>query len=183
MRRGVTDFIIGTMVAAQSHTPGRRRVSGFTLIELLIVVAVVAILAMVAYPSFIDSVRKSRRQDAMTLINQLAQAQERWRGSCTTYATLPATATAAAPNNCDVATSGLGVPNPSSGYYTAALSGVTAAGYSVTATAAGAQASDTSCAVLRLTLAGGNMAYLAGASVATLANVTTDANARRCWSR
>jgi type IV pilus assembly protein PilE len=37
---------------------------GFTLIELMIVVAVVGILAAIAYPSYQDSVRKSRRADA-----------------------------------------------------------------------------------------------------------------------
>ncbi len=177
-------FTICVMVAATVHKfSGRRAIGGFTLIELLIVVAVVAILAMVAYPAYTESVRKSRRQDGITLINQLAQAQERWRGSCATYASLPNTATAAVPNNCNVATSGLGVLNPSSGYYTATITSATAAGYTINATAAGAQASDTNCAVLRLIMVGGNIENWAGTSVATLANAATNSNARRCWSR
>ena len=168
----MTDFIIRTMVAAQSHTPGRRRVSGFTLIELLIVVAVVAILAVVAYPAYLDSVRKSRRQEGITLVNQIAQAQERWRANCATYATLPA-ATNPAPPTCDTATRGLAVPNPATGYYTAALANVTAAGYQVTVTAAGAQATDAQCATLVLTVAAGNMTYTS----------TPAANAALCWRR
>ena len=150
---------------------------------MLIVVAVVAILAVVAYPAYTESVRKSRRQDGITLINQIAQAQERWRGSCATYATLPNTATAAVPNNCDVATSGLGIPKPSSGYYVAAIPTATAANYTVRATAAGAQAGDTRCLGMELRMVGGNVAYISAPSTnpVTIAASTTDAN--RCWSR
>jgi type IV pilus assembly protein PilE len=175
------------MVAAKVHRArGRRSIGGFTLIELMIVVVVIAILAVVAYPTYTEAVRKSRRADGITLLNSIAQAQERWRANCTTYATLPATANPAPPT-CDAATRGLNIPNPSSGYYTAALSGVTAAGYSATATAAGGQAGDTNCAVLRLTMAGGNVRNFAGPSVATLADVVGNAasnvNARKCWGR
>jgi type IV pilus assembly protein PilE len=182
--RSVKSFTIFAMVAATVHRcPGRRAIGGFTLIELMIVAAVVAILAVVAYPSFIEQVRKSRRQDAISLISQIAQAQERWRGSCPTYATLPNTATAAFPNNCTVATSGLGVLNPSSGYYVAAIPTATAANYTVRATAAGAQAGDTRCLGMELRMVGGNVAYISAPSTnpVTIAASTTDAN--RCWSR
>ena len=50
---------------------------GFTLIELMIVVAVIAILAAIAYPTYQDSVRKSRRADAKAALLELAQWMER----------------------------------------------------------------------------------------------------------
>ena len=48
---------------------------GFTLIELMIVVAIVAILASIAYPSYKDSVLKSRRAEARTALSELLQQQ------------------------------------------------------------------------------------------------------------
>jgi len=51
---------------------------GFTLIELMIVVAVIGILAAVAYPSYQDSVRKSRRADGKTALLQAVQVAERF---------------------------------------------------------------------------------------------------------
>jgi len=64
------------------------RKKGFTLIELMIVVGIVAILATLALPSFRDSVRKSRRSDAMNAILNIHLAQERWRANHSTYGLL-----------------------------------------------------------------------------------------------
>jgi len=50
---------------------------GFTLIELMIVVAIVAILAGVAWPSYQEHVRTTRRADAQGALMGLAQAMER----------------------------------------------------------------------------------------------------------
>lgn len=50
---------------------------GFTLIELMIVVAIIAIIASVAYPSYTDSVQKTRRADAKAVLLGFAQAMER----------------------------------------------------------------------------------------------------------
>lgn len=50
---------------------------GFTLIELMITVAVIGILAGIAYPSYQDSVMKSRRRDAQGALVGLANAMER----------------------------------------------------------------------------------------------------------
>ena len=53
------------------------RVHGITLIELMIAVAVVAILAAVAYPSYMEHVRSTRRGEAKATLLELGQFMER----------------------------------------------------------------------------------------------------------
>lgn len=50
---------------------------GFTLVEIMSVLAITAILATIAYPSYQDSVRKSRRADAKATLLELSQFMER----------------------------------------------------------------------------------------------------------
>jgi type IV pilus assembly protein PilE len=56
----------------------RSRALGFTLIEVMIVVAVVAILAAIAYPSYQQSVTKTRRTAAQACMIEMAQFMERF---------------------------------------------------------------------------------------------------------
>ncbi len=51
---------------------------GFTLIEIIIAVAVVAILATIAFPSYLNQVRDSRRAEGKSLLLQSANRQERF---------------------------------------------------------------------------------------------------------
>jgi type IV pilus assembly protein PilE len=153
--------------------PRSRRLAaqGFTLIELMTVVVVIAILAVIALPAYTEYIRKSRRAEAITLINSIAQAQERWRANCPSYAS---SATAPVDNGtCDTATRGLNVPNPGTGYYTATIPAATAASYAIRATAAGAQIADAKCATFTLTVASGVFSY----------DSTGTAASAVCWSR
>jgi type IV pilus assembly protein PilE len=50
--------------------------SGFTLIELMIAVTVIGILAAIAMPSYVESVRKGRRNDGMDALTAAAQKME-----------------------------------------------------------------------------------------------------------
>ena len=64
-----------------------RRMTGFTLIEAMIVVVIIGILAAIAYPSFTEQVRKSRRSDAKASLQALQLNQEKWRANHIAYTT------------------------------------------------------------------------------------------------
>jgi type IV pilus assembly protein PilE len=142
---------------------------GFTLIELMITVAIVSILAMVAVPAYFDQMRKSRRADAITALNQVVQAQERWRANNSSYTNILGTNGL----NINTAASAATTYTVPSGYYTVQVSAASAASYTVQATAAGGQLKDTKCASFTIAAAGGQFTYSA----------TPAANSARCWSR
>ncbi|AHV36600.1 TPA: type IV pilin protein [Aeromonas dhakensis] len=111
--------------------------SGITLLELLVAVAIVAIIASIAYPSFSDGLRKSRRAEAFKGLLSMQLKQEEFRVSNTSYGTTPSQ-----------------VGNPTSSYYDFTISGATATTYTLIATSKGAQVGDksgsTACDTLTL---------------------------------
>lgn len=147
----------------------KTRPTGFTLIELLIAVAIVGILAGIAYPSYLDTVRKSNRSDAKVALSDVAQRMQRCFTAHSTYKPEAA-------GTCDVVdkvTAAAGIKSPE-GFYTISLAGGdhTAAAYLLKATPVSdkRQASDTQCTSFTLNQAGVKKAYKG----------STD-NTEACW--
>lgn len=122
---------------------------GFTLIEIMIVVVIIAILAAIAYPSYQESVRKSRRADARAVLLEAAQFMERRYTE-----NLAAGYAAVTQANLTAARLGSSPKGGGSPYYNIQL--VTAANppaFTLSAVPQGVQASDV-CGTLTLTNAG-----------------------------
>ena len=177
-RRGLAHN--GAVNKFRHATPHRRASAGFTLIEIMIVAVVLALLAAVALPSFLDSLRKSRRAEAFTALSAVQQAQERWRSNNAAYAdNLTAAPNAAPPNP-----RGLGLPaTTTGGLYTVALTDTSATGYTVSAVAVTgkSQAADTACRTLAVRVTGAQITY-AGCDGCGL-DAADFAATNVCWSR
>ncbi|MCF6236326.1 MAG: prepilin-type N-terminal cleavage/methylation domain-containing protein [Gammaproteobacteria bacterium] len=59
--------------------------SGFSLVELLIAISIIGILAGIAYPSYVDSVKKSHRADVQGALMEFAAAMVRFQSQNLTY--------------------------------------------------------------------------------------------------
>jgi type IV pilus assembly protein PilE len=65
----------------------RAAATGFTLLELMIVLAIVGILAAVAYPSYLESVKRARRSEARTYLLEAQQFMARFYSANGRYTT------------------------------------------------------------------------------------------------
>ena len=133
------------------------RIKGFTVIELMIGLVIVAVLVSLAVPSFRDTLRKSRRSDAMNSIMDIQMSQERYRVNNATYGTLVQ----------------LGKTNPlvsSDGHYSLTITVNTATNYTILAEAQGDQATD-SCGDFTLTFTAG------------VITKTADGDDALCWKK
>jgi len=116
---------------------------GFTLIELMITVAIMAIIAAIAYPSYIDSVRKARRADAQAQMLELASFMERFYTENNRYN-----------KQNNVAQTNVALPTGiTSDYYDYALQSVVATSYAIKADPKSGQ-STSSCGTLTITNTG-----------------------------
>ncbi|WP_084154453.1 type IV pilin protein [Nitrincola lacisaponensis] len=125
-----------------------RKREGFSLIELMIVVAIVAILASIAYPSYQDSITKSRRAEAQANLLELAQFMERYYTANNRYNNAATT-----PPSAPVLPFDESPKDGANKYYDLSLTVITANTYTLTATPKGAMAGD-GCGNLTLNHAG-----------------------------
>lgn len=106
---------------------------GFTLIEVMIVVAIIGILTAIAYPSYLESVRKSNRADAKAALNDVSARMQRCFTLNSTYV------------GCTVAT------ESGEKYYSINSGTPTQSAFTITATAAKApQTGDVGCTTMTL---------------------------------
>ncbi len=123
------------------------RMRGVTLIELMVVLAIVAILASLAVGSYRRYVLRANRTDATGALLRIQVAQEKYFLQNNAYTT----------NVTALPPAGLGVASPTTnGFYTLAVTGDPAStnniatSFLATATATGAQTTDTSCLTLTI---------------------------------
>lgn len=155
----------------RAHSARPAPQAGFTLVEILIAVLIVGVLLAVAYPSYLDAVRKGRRAEAVNAVTQLMQAQERFRANNPTYGNLDS------PANSTTLPADL--PRTTK-HYNLSVSDATAQGYAVIATAKDAQAQDSSCKVMGVQAVTGTLRYGSGSSSINWAASEPDAG--RCWA-
>ena len=118
-------------VQGRSVAVSARRVRGFTLIELMVTVVIVGILAAVAYPSYLDYVRRGNRSAAQTFMMTVAGRQEQYLLTNRSYSST-------------IAGLNLTQPPETIGRYNFDIPAgtFTATSYVITATATGTQAVD-----------------------------------------
>lgn len=127
-----------------------KKQQGYNLIELMVVVVVIGIITSIAYPSYTEQLRKSRRAECTGGLTNLGSAMERFYTVNNTYLGAadggsntgdPAVFTTSCPVDGGTAT------------YNLTISAATASTYTVQAAPTGAQVKD-KCGTLTLTNTG-----------------------------
>jgi type IV pilus assembly protein PilE len=131
------------------------KATGFTLIELMIVVAVIAIIAAIGYPSYINSIVKTKRAAAEGCVSQYAGYMERFYTQNLRYDQDTSAGANPAVGNAPTLALDCAGPQNSGADYVFSVAAPTASTYTVTATPKGAQLSrDTACGALSIDQAG-----------------------------
>ena len=137
--------------------------TGFTLIEMMCAVAVASVLSSVAYPGFSKVLHKARRSDAHVALMTLQMAQERYRSDHMAYGS--------------VAEIGVSAVTPQK-HYTLSVEAITDSGFKAQAIASGAQAADSRCRHLQVTVDGLNVTHQSGSDLSV--DNAPEEN-KRCW--
>jgi type IV pilus assembly protein PilE len=127
---------------------GARRQAGMTLVELMVAVAIVAILASVAYPSYMEQVRKGRRAEGQAVLTEASQFMERFATENMRYDQNLAGAAVALP-----ATLAKAPKEGASKFYDVSLQSVSSTAYTLRAVPTGVQAGD-ACGTMTVTNTG-----------------------------
>ena len=114
---------------------------GVTLIELMVVMTIIVILSTLAYPSYLEYVRKSRRIDAMNSLLLYQIAQEKYRSHHVQYAA----------DFTELIGHSDATIRSADDYYLLSISESNPSFYRILAVARGGQAADAACAVFAIT--------------------------------
>ena len=127
----------------RTTTNSRRTNRGFTLLEMTIVAVIIGILVMLAYPSYLGQIRKSRRASAEAHLMDIAARQQQYLYDSRAYAG-------------SLVVLNLTTPSDVAAYYTIqiAVQAGPPPSFSLTATPTGTQIKDLGGAALTIDSAG-----------------------------
>lgn len=164
-----------------NNLKNKKSVKGFTLIEVMIVVGILGIISAIALPSYIEYVKKGKRTDAKVELLRIAQLQESYFVQNLSYAKDLTTGAGGLGLGATVKSEQEQYTMTISTLLPAACAGVAGAnactGFTITATAYGAQANDSKCVNFTLTNTGVKDVSAAAALTGT---ARTD-RIRECW--
>lgn len=116
-----------------------RNTNGFSLIEMMVVLAIIVILTALAFPNFTKQIEQTRRTEATTALLEYALQFEEFYGTNYTY------------TGADTFYGLSSNPSTENNYYQLSSDiDEDGDGFTITATAQGTQAGDTSCLTLTI---------------------------------